>query len=146
MLSKLRSPIPCLFWNIYLLHDVYNLVFRLSCSIFRYPLFQPQLCQSRDQDERGFFLKNNNFLRQFCPVRVKSHFPLLSQVFNFSRLSVFALSSKSETIENKEVLSVINFTFDFILVTKSFMYIRKKLALKQIFMVYLFQFCIPSLP
>ena len=40
--------------------------------------------------------------------------------------SIFAVSSGPETIENKEVSSANNLTFDFRSVAKSFMYIKKK--------------------
>ena len=48
------------------------------------------------------------------------------RVLSRSSFSIFAVSSGSETIENKEVSSANNLTFDFRSVAKSFMYIRKK--------------------
>ena len=72
------------------------------------------------------------FLSLLCWSGFKAIFHCSAQPFSRYLFSIFAVRSGSETIENKEVSSLNNLKFDFRLVAKSFMYTRKKEALKLI--------------
>ena len=70
------------------------------------------------------------FLILFCWSGLKAIFHCSAKPFSRYLFSIFAVRSGSQTAENKEVSSANNLKFDFRLVAKSFMYIRKKEALK----------------
>ena len=75
-----------------------------------------------------FFFKKTNSWTCFVGFWLKAIFHCSAHCRILSRTSfnIFAVSSRSETIENKEVSLANNLTFDFRSVAKSFTYIRKK--------------------